>query len=77
MPMELYVWNCYRSLWWDLNWLEVPVQSPGVKRRQEQSDRYLAKGQFGSVILPSQFPRTGSWILGRSPQGTATIVLVT
>lgn len=73
--MELYAWNCYRRLWWDLNWLEVPVGSPGSKVQQEQSDRYLAKGQLGSVILPSQLPRTGSWILGRTPQGT--IVLAT
>lgn len=45
--MELYVWDCYRSLWWDLSWLEVPLWSPGVEGWQEQSDRYLAKGQLG------------------------------
>lgn len=73
--MELYVWDCYRSLWWDFSWLEVPVGSPGSKEQQEQSDRYLAKGQLSSVILiPSQLPSTGSWILGRTPQRTAIIV---
>lgn len=58
--MELYVWDCYRNLWWDLSLLYVPVGSPGGKGQQEQSYRYLAKGQVGSVILPSQLPSTGS-----------------
>lgn len=56
-------------------WLEVPVGGPGGKGQQEKSDRYLAKGQLGSVILLSQLPNAGSWILGRTPQGTIVLAM--